>query len=147
MINLLPRILGGVAGVALIACWLLFSAWQGSRDRVAELEARLQAQVDATVICSNANDTNQTTIEALRSRLEDLVNQRRADEAERELLLEERNNERAERERLADELERERDNEVLTDDDCRAFMAQRVADSCPATADQLRERSRGPRSN
>lgn len=138
-----PYILGG--GGALI-CVLSIALWN-TLQRTGELEAKLDNQVQETLECADANETNNETVTQLEAQIARLSELRRAEAAERERILTERDQELARARARADELERLRDDEIETNEDCAALTGLRVDAFCPATAGQLRERSRGPGGN
>lgn len=138
-----PYILGG--GVAIIAIMGLLL--KNSYERNGELEAKLETQANETLECTDANDTNQDTITELEAKVADLTALRADEAAARELVLVERSQQLAAALARAAELEQERLEEVFENEDCRDLSELRVDVFCPATAGQLRQRSRGPGSN
>jgi chromosome segregation ATPase len=138
-----PYILGG--GAALIA--ILGLMLNSSVKRNGELEAKLEQQALETQECADANQTNDETITKLEASIAKLSDLRRSEAEERERVLAERERELLRARARADQLEEERENEQETNDDCAALTALDVGAFCPATAGQLRERSRGPGGN
>ena len=135
-----PYVLGGGVVVIAIMGFLL----KGAYERTGELEAKLKTQADETTECVNANQSTTTTIRELRIKVEDMVNQRRADAAEIDRVLAERDAALMRAEIEADEMEDERDGEIALLPDCADLTSLSVDFFCPATGRQLRERSRGP---
>lgn len=135
-----PWVIGGGAAIIAILGLLLNS----SIKRNGELEAKLETQANETRECADANVTNTTTITELEQRIESMIEERRVDTQRREEVLVEREQELLRARARADELERERDNEIETNQDCADLTSLNVGLFCPATAGQLRERSRGP---
>lgn len=138
-----PYLIGGAAAVIFILGLLL----KGAYEDKGELEAKLKTQADQTVECTDANETNTETITQLEERIAAMVEERRIDTERREQVLAEREQEMQRLQARADELERERENESQTSEDCAALNELRVSNFCPATAEQLRVRSRGPGGN
>lgn len=137
------------AAIAITVLVVLALAWQlrVQLKRNGELEAKLDQQAQEAREAADANETNQETIGTLQARIEAMVAERRADAAERERVLAEREQELLRARARADELEREREDEREQNQDCAALSALDVASFCPATAEQLRVRSRGPGGN
>lgn len=138
-----PYILGGGGAIIAILGLLLYNSVQ----RTGELEAKLATQAQETQECADANETNNQTVTELEARIDALSALRRAEADERERILTERDETMARARALADELERVRDDEIETNEDCAALTGLRVDAFCPAIADQLRQRSRGPGGN
>ena len=138
-----PYIIGGAAALIAILGLMLNS----SVKRNGELEALLETQVLETQECADANQTNDETITKLEASIAKLSALRRSEAEERERVLAERERELLRARARADRLEEERENEQETNDDCAALTALDVGTFCPATARQLRERSRGPGGN
>jgi hypothetical protein len=133
-----PYIIGG--GVAAIA--LLGFLLKGSYERNGELEAKLETQAAETQECVDANVTTMTTISELTEEISSMIEERRIDTERREQVLVERERELAAANARADRMERERQDEVLDNEECRNLTMLRVDQFCPATASQLRDRSR-----
>lgn len=134
-----PYVIGG--GLALVA--VLGLLLKNSYERNGELEAKLETQANETLECADANDTNVATIAELEATIADMIEERRVDTERREQVLVERSRELAEARARAARLEIERDEEMATNQDCNALSTLAVGEFCPATAGQLRERSRG----
>lgn len=134
-----PWVLGGGAAVIVVLGFLL----KGSYERNGELEAKLETQAQETREAADANDTNLETIGRLEARIATMVAQRAADAEKRERLLDEREQELLRARARADELEREREDEQNENQDCADLASLSVELFCPATGQQLRERSRG----
>lgn len=133
---------GGLAAIAILGLLL-----KSSYERNGELEAKLETQAAETQECADANATNSTTITELETRIADMIEERRVDTERREQVLVEREQELLRARARADELERERDDEIAENQDCADLTSLNVGLFCPATAGQLRERSRGPGSH
>ena len=138
-----PYILGG--GAAIIA--VLGLMLKGALERNGELEVKLDRQASETLECVDANSSNADTITALESRIATMVEERRADAAERERILTEREQELLRARAEADRLREIRDDEQADNQDCAELAALDVHRFCPNTADQLRQRSRGESNN
>lgn len=138
-----PYVIGGVVIVMSIMGWQLKS----SVTRNGELEAKLETQVEETQECVDANSSNNSTISTLENQIETMIEERRVDIVRRERVLVEREQELLRANARAAELERERDNEIATNQDCADLTSLDVGRFCPATAGQLRERSRGASGN
>ena len=138
-----PYVLGGGAAVIAIMGFLL----KNSYERNGELEVKLENQAQETQECADANLTNDETITELEARIAALSTLRASEAAEREAMLAEREQELLRARARADELERERENEIESNEDCAALTSLDVGQFCPATAGQLRQRSRGPGGN
>jgi hypothetical protein len=138
-----PYVIGGVALLITIMGWQLKS----SITRNGELEAKLETQAEQTVEAVDANSTNMVTINQLQKRIDFMIEDRRVDTVRREQVLVEREADliaaRAENDILREAREDEQDENA----DCKDLASLRVDFFCPATADQLRQRSRGPGSN
>lgn len=135
-----PYVLGGGALVIIVMGVLLKSSY----ERNGELETKLKTQAEETLECADANTTNNTTITTLEERIATMIEERRVDTERREQVLVEREQELLRAQARADQLEKERDNEIAENEDCADLTSLRVDLFCPATAGQLRERSRGP---
>ena len=138
-----PYVLGGAALVIIVMGWQLKSSIQ----RNGELEAKLETQAEQTLEAANANDTNMVTIKTLTDRIATMVEERRVDTERREQILVEREADLLRARAEADRLRGEREDEQEDNEDCAALAQLDVGSFCPATANQLRERSRGPGSN
>lgn len=136
-------VLGGGAFLIIIMGWQLKSSY----ERNGELEVKLATQAQQTQDCADANETNNQTVSALEEEIARLSDLRRAEADERERILTERDEAQARARARADELETLRDDEIDTNEDCAALTGLRLDAFCPATADQLRKRSRGSSSN
>lgn len=134
-----PYILGGGAAIIVIMGLLL----KNSYERTGELETKLETQAAETQECADANATTMTTITELTEEIESMVEERRVDTQRREQVLVEREQELLRANARAAELERERENEIAQNEDCADLTSLNVGLFCPATAEQLRERSRG----
>jgi hypothetical protein len=138
-----PYVIGG--GVAIIA--VMGFLLKGAYERNGELEVKLKVQAEQTVEAVDANATNMGTIRRLEKRINTMIESRRVDTVARERLLVEREADlltaRAENDILREAREDEQDENA----DCKDLSGLRVDFFCPATADQLRQRSRGPGSN
>lgn len=135
------------AGIAALLVIILGGLLKSSYARNGELEASLKTQAAETNECVAANETSQIAIGNLTARIEAMVGERKADEAERERVLVEREQELAQARARADRLERERQHEQETSQDCADFTSLSLDDFCPATAHQLRQRSIGEGGN
>lgn len=124
--------------LVLVVGWL----WLGSRDRVAALEVKLDVQVSHTQEAADANASNLVTIETLRRANQSLVDERKADTARTQAELEKRAQAVSQWQQEATRLKRERDAIIRNDSACNAHGQAVFADSCPALAERLRERSR-----
>ena len=129
---------GGVAAIAVLGFLL-----KGSYERNGELEALLASQVAETEECVSANGSNIDTINRMEKTIVEMIERRRVEQQERERVLAQRERELVRAQARADQLERERENEIATNEDCADLTSLRVGVFCPATADQLRKRSRG----
>lgn len=138
-----PYVLGGGAAIIVIMGILL----KNSYERNGELESKLETQANETLECSDANNTNQETITQLEDRIATMVEERRVEAEEREAILVERSQELARALAEADRLREIRDDEQLENQDCADLNQLRVDLFCPATANSLRQRSRGAGSN
>lgn len=140
---------GKVVACAVVGLIVVVLGWQlrAQIKRNGELESKLDQQAQETREAADANNSNMETIATLEARIEVLVAQRRADAEERERVLAERERELLRARARADELEREREDEQEENQDCAALAALDVESFCPATAEQLRVRSRGPGSH
>lgn len=138
-----PYILGGGAVVLIIMGVLL----KNSYERNGELEAKLETQAAETQECADANTTNSTTITELEKTIAELIERRRIDAEHRERILTEREQELLRANARAAELEREREDEIASNQNCKDLTELSVPFFCPATGEQLRERSRGPGSH
>lgn len=134
-----PYVLGGGALVIIVMGVLL----KNSYERTGELEAKLETQAAETIEAADANDTCNATVTTLEERIETMVEERRVDTERREQVLVEREQELLRARARADQLEEERQDEIATNQDCADLTSLRVDLFCPATAGQLRERSRG----
>ena len=134
-----PYILGGGAAIIFVMGLLL----KNSYERTGELEVKLETQAAETQECADANETTMTTITELTAEIESMVEERRVDTERRERVLVEREQELLRANARAAELERERENEITENEDCAALASLDVSQFCPATAEQLRKRSRG----
>ena len=138
-----PYVLGGGVLALAVMGFLL----KGAYERNGELEVKLKVQAEQTVEAVDANSTNIITIRRLEKRIDTMIDSRRVDTLERERLLVEREADllaaRAENDILREAREDEQDESA----DCKDLAGLRVDFFCPATADQLRQRSRGPGSN
>jgi len=138
-----PYLIGGAALIILILSWQLKSSY----ERNGELEAKLKTQVEQTQEAADANDTNMVTITTLKDRIATMIEDRRVDTERREQILVEREADLMRANAEADRLRGERKDEQLENADCAALAQLDVGSFCPATANQLRERSRGPGSH
>jgi hypothetical protein len=134
-----PYIIGGVSILVALMAWRLFAA----HERIGELEAKLEVQAAETLEATNANDSNQLTIEGLTERIDIMVEQRRVDAEERERILVERDEIVMRLRMESDRLREERQDEIMENTDCAELSALRVSDFCPSTGRQLRLRSGG----
>lgn len=134
-----------IAGYLLAAIlgWRLLSA----HERNGELEAKLEAQAGETRECADTNKSNLTALAEVRDAHNACLDGRRADADRREAELEARGAAMLAAQGEAERLRRERDELIRQDPTCEAHSRQVLADSCPAIAERLRERSRGSRSN
>ena len=130
-----PYVIGGVALVIAIMGWQLKS----SVTRNGELSAKLETQATETLECTAANASTVDTITRLEATITTMVEERRIDTERREQIMDERDQALARAQIVSDELQEERDNEIDENPD--------VAFFCPATGQQLRERSSGPGGN
>lgn len=135
------------AAIAAVVIGLL--AWQlkAAVERNGELEAKLETQAQEAREAADANFSNLEVIGTLQRRLAAMIDQRRAEAAERERILDERDQELALARARADRLERERQDERIENPDCAELASLSIGEFCPSAADQLRVRSRGPRSD
>jgi hypothetical protein len=138
-----PYVLGGAALVIIVMGWQL----KASITRNGELSAKLETQAEQTLEATDANDTNMVTIMELKSTIDSMVEERRVDTERREQVLVEREQELLRARARADDLEREREDEIATNQNCAELTALDVGFFCPATGEQLRQRSRGASSN
>lgn len=138
-----PYVLGG--GVVIIA--IMGFLLKGAYERNGELEAKLETQAEQTREAADANDTNMTTITTLEERIETMIEERRVDTVRREEILEKRNADLLRARAEADRLRGEREDEIDSNSNCADLNSLDVSAFCPATAGQLRERSRGPGGN
>lgn len=138
-----------VIACAVVAVILVTLGWQlkVQLKRVGELEVKLEKQAQETQEAADANETNQETINRLEANIKRMIDLRRVEQEERERVLAERERELLRARARADELERERDEEIRDNDDCAALTSLDVGTFCPATAQQLRQRSRGSGGN
>lgn len=134
-----PYVLGGGAAIIVVMGFLL----KHSYERNGELEAKLETQAAETVEAADANDSNLVTIRELRTDIEGMIEERRADTERREQVLVEREQELLRATARADRLEEERDNEINTNSDCADLTSLSLDMFCPNTASQLRQRSIG----
>lgn len=136
-------VLGGATLLVIILSVLL----KGSYERTGELEAKLATQADETLECVAANDSTMATVDTLTTELAELIEERRIDTERREQILVERESDLLRARMENDRLRNERENEQDENADCKNLATLRVDLFCPATADQLRDRSRGPGGN
>lgn len=141
MVN--PYVAGGVALLIIVMGWQLKS----SISRNGELETLLENQVSETEECVAANSSNSTTITDLQALIDDMIEGRRVEAAERERILVEREAEVLRWRARAGQLERERNNEIVTNEQCLEFNSLDPSRFCPQSASQLRLRSRGQNSD
>lgn len=134
-----PYIAGGVALVVFVLSWQL----KASITRNGELTVLLETQVFQTLECTDANQSNITSIASLQNRINIMVEQRQADAEQREQILVLREQELTAARARADRLEREREDEIDTNPDCADLMSLSLDQFCPNTAFQLRQRSIG----
>lgn len=136
-------------GAAIAAVVIGLLAWQlkAAVERNGELEAKLETQAQEAREAADANFSNLEVIGTLQRRLAAMIDQRRAEAAERERILDERDQELALARARADRLERERQDERIENPDCAELASLSIGEFCPSAADQLRVRSRGPRSD
>jgi hypothetical protein len=134
-----PYIVGGMGLLILIMGITLKS----SITRNGELEAKLETQAAETLEATDANDSNMETITTLRGRIVTMVEERRVDTERREKILVEREAELVAARTENDTLRGEREDEQEENADCADLASLRVDFFCPATAEQLRQRSRG----
>jgi hypothetical protein len=113
-----------------------------AKERVGELEVKLQTQVEQTQKAVDANLTNMSTILMLEGTVSDMIVQRQADADERERELENRDREVDLALQIAEEDRRERLELFHATQSCDELANMRVDLACPAIADRLRERSR-----
>lgn len=137
------------AAIAVTAIVVIAMAWQlrVQLKRNGELEAKLETQAQEAREAADANFSNLEVIGTLQRRLAAMIDQRRAEAAERERILDERDQELALARARADRLERERQDERIENPDCAELASLSIGEFCPSAADQLRVRSRGPRSD
>lgn len=133
-----PYIVGGMGLLILIMGITLKS----SITRNGELEAKLETQAAETLEATDANVSNMITIDTLRDRIVTMVEERRADIVRREQILVQRSADLVEARAEADRLRGEREDEQDENADCKDLAGLRVDFFCPATAQQLRQRSR-----
>lgn len=129
--------------LAAIFGWLLLSA----HERIGEVEAKLDTQAGETREAADANTTNLQTIADLRSQIATMIAAHAANARKTQRELEVRAEAMLAAQGEAERLRRERDELIRQDPTCEAHSRQVLADSCPAIAERLRERSRGSRSN
>lgn len=148
MIPIPPMSLKTAAIAAPVAIFVLM-AWMlhSKTERIGELEAKLDMQAQETREAADANDTNIETIATLKVALSELEATRAAEAAEREAMLVRRSQELSRALAEADELRRIREDEQDENQSCADLVALDVGTFCPAAANQLRERSRGPGSH
>ena len=134
-------------GAAIAAVVIVLLGWQlkVAVERNGELEAKLETQAQEAREAADANFSNLEVIGTLQRRLAAMIDQRRAEAAERERILDERDQELALARARADRLERERQDERIENPDCAELASLSIGEFCPSAADQLRVRSRGPR--
>lgn len=138
-----PYVVGGVALIITIMGWQLKS----SITRNGELETKLEAQAAETLEATNANNKNQIVIDQLDGVIKDMVEARRVDSERREQVLVEREAALTAARAENDLLRKAREDEQDENADCKDLASLRVDFFCPATADQLRQRSRGAGGN
>jgi hypothetical protein len=126
-----------------LAIVIMGALLKNSYERNGELEAKLKTQAEQTQEAADANVTNIETITKLKLQIGDMVEQRRVDAEKREQLLMEREADLMRARAEADRLRKLRENEQDENPDCKELARLRVDLFCPATADQLRQRSRG----
>jgi hypothetical protein len=135
------------AGIAALLVIILGGLLKSSYARNGELEASLQTQADQTIECADANSTMKASIIAMQLTIDNMVAKRKADAEERERVLDEREQELAQARARADRLEREREDEQSANPDCADLTSLSLDFFCPATAQQLRQRSIGEGGN
>lgn len=137
------------AAIAILALVFVTMAWQlkVQLKRVGELEIKLATQAQETQEAADANGTNMETIATLEAALADLEATRAREAAEREAVLVRRSQELSRALAEADRLRDLREEEQDENESCADLVALDLGVFCPTTADQLRQRSRGPGSN
>lgn len=128
-----------VAGYLLAAIlgWRLL----GAHERIGELEFNLAAQADETREAADANAATVAALRQLQAQNKAMIDARRAEQARTEAELEARERAAIIAREEADRLRSERDALIQDDPTCQAHSRQVLADSCPAIADRMRERS------
>ena len=134
-----PYVIGGVALVIGIMGWQLKS----SVTRNGELSAKLETQATETLECADSNLSNLKTISEIKQQMIVMIDERRIDTERREQILDEREQELIRIRVVADRLREERDDEINENPDCADLASLSVGFFCPATGEQLRDRSSG----